>query len=162
MGRGRLNYLKKSRISWPRHSFKIFKHIGALRFNPPRELTVKLSRLFYGKGIEMSVQPEISSLAALVADPAKAATLTPERAQALLIGLASIHPILLQRALAGSRNGREEDLLLTIPQVAKRLKVSDYRAYELARQGTLKSVRLGKSVRVKPSAIDEYVSQHGT
>ena len=110
----------------------------------------------------MGLQPEISSLAALVADPAKAATLTPEMAQALLIGIASIYPVLLQRALAGSRNGREEDLLLTIPQVAKRLNVSDYRAYELTRQGILKSVRLGKSVRVKLSAVDEYVSQHGT
>ena len=109
----------------------------------------------------MTSQPETSSLDALVADPAKAAMLPPETAQALLIGLASIHSVLLQRALTGSRNGHEEDLLLTIPQVAKRLKVSDYRAYELARQGILKSVRLGKSVRVKPSAIDEYVSQHG-
>ena len=46
-------------------------------------------------------------------------------------------------------------------EVAKRLKVSDYRAYELARQGTLKSVRLGKSVRVKPSAVDDYLLGHG-
>ena len=109
----------------------------------------------------MRSQPDTSSLDALVADPAKAATLPPETAQALLIRLASIQPVLLQRALTGSRNGHEDDLLLTIPQVAKRLKVSNYRAYELARQGILKSVRLGKSVRVKPSAIDEYVSEHG-
>jgi len=109
----------------------------------------------------MTSQSETFSLDALVADPAKVATLLPETAQALLIGLASIHPVLLQRALMGSRSGHEEDLLLTIPQVAKRLHVSDYRAYELARQGILKSVRLGKSVRVKPSAILEYMSQHG-
>jgi excisionase family DNA binding protein len=109
----------------------------------------------------MTSRPETSSLDALVADPAKAATLPPETAQALLIGLASIHPVLLQRALAGLRNGHEEDLLLTIPQVAKQLKVSDYRAYELARQGSLQSVRFGKSVRVKPSAVAEYLAQHG-
>ena len=110
----------------------------------------------------MTSGTETFSLDALVADPAKVAKLSPEKAQALLIGLASVQPVLLQRALSGLSNGHEEeDLLLTIPQVAKRLKVSDYRAYELARQGILKSVRFGKSVRVKPSAIDEYVSQHG-
>ena len=63
-----------------------------------REMTVELRRLFYGKGIEMSLQPEISSLTALVADPAKAATLTPEMAEALLIGLACLKPVLLYRA----------------------------------------------------------------
>lgn|SRR5262245_28008532 len=110
----------------------------------------------------MTSQPETSSLDALLADPLRAATLPPETAQALLIGLiTSILPLLLLRALTGSRNGHEEDLLLTIPQVAKQLNVSDYRAYELARQGVLKSVRLGKSVRVKPSAIVEYMSQYG-
>lgn len=109
----------------------------------------------------MITQSKTCSLDALVADPASAATLPPETAQALLIALASIHSVLLHRALTTSRNERQEDVLLTIPQVAKRLKVSDYRAYELARQGILKSVRLGKSVRVKPSAVDEYVSQHG-
>jgi excisionase family DNA binding protein len=117
--------------------------------------------LFYEEAIEMTSQQRTFSLDALVADPAKAATLPPETAQAALIVLASIYRLLLQRALTGSRNGNEEDLLLTIPQVAKQLKVSDYRAYELARQGILKSVRLGKSVRVKPSAIVEYVSQYG-
>jgi excisionase family DNA binding protein len=111
----------------------------------------------------MTLQPETSSLDALVADPATAATLPPETAQALLIALASIHPLLLQRALTGSHHGHEEDLLLTIPQAAKRLKVSEYRVYELARQGILKSVRLGKkSVRVKPSALDEYIAQQRT
>ena len=109
----------------------------------------------------MTLPPETPLLDALVADPGKAATLPPETAQALLIMLASIQPVLLQRALTGSRNRHEDDLLLAIPQVAKRLKVSNYRAYELARRGILKSVRLGKSVRVKPSAIDEYVSEHG-
>lgn len=52
--------------------------------------------------------------------------------------------------------------LLTIPEVAKRLKVSEYRAYELARQGTLKSIRLGKSVRVKPGAVAEYLGGRGS
>jgi excisionase family DNA binding protein len=102
-------------------------------------------------------KPEVFSLDAVIADPSRAATLSPEIAQSILISLATIHPILLQRALTASQDEHEEDLL-TIPQVAKRLKVSDYRAYELARQGFLKSVRLGKSVRIKQSALVEYLA----
>ena len=55
----------------------------------------------------------------------------------------------------------EDDDLLTIREVARRLKISEYRAYELARQNILKSVRLGKSVRVKPSALADYLTQQG-
>jgi excisionase family DNA binding protein len=54
-----------------------------------------------------------------------------------------------------------DDDLLTIPQVARRLKVSPYRAYELARQGLLKTIRLGRSVRVRPSAVAEYLARQG-
>ena len=104
---------------------------------------------------------EIPTLDSLMANPGKAATLPPEAAQALLIGLVSLQPLLIQRALMGLQN-EQTDLLLTIPQVAERLKISDYRAYELARQGVLKSVRLGKkSVRVSPAAVLEYLAQQG-
>lgn len=102
----------------------------------------------------------IPSLDELISDPGLAATLPPEAAQTLLIGLASIHPILLQRALMGAQSG-QEDLLLTIPQVAKRLTISKYRAYELARQGALKSVRLGTSVRVRPLDLADYLAHQG-
>jgi excisionase family DNA binding protein len=104
---------------------------------------------------------ESFTLDALLADPARAVMVPPKRAQGLLIELASLQAVLLQRALSGPSDDQEEELLLTSPEVAKRLKVSEYRAYELARQGSLKSVRLGKSVRVKPSAIDEYLSRQG-
>lgn len=57
---------------------------------------------------------------------------------------------------------READGFLTVKEVAQQLKISSYRVYELARQGTLQSVKLGKLVRVKPSAVVEYVGTHGT
>lgn len=46
--------------------------------------------------------------------------------------------------------------LLTIPQVANRLSVPESRAYELARQHKLPSVRIGKYVRVPLSKLAEY------
>ena len=104
---------------------------------------------------------ELFTLDTLLADPSRAVMVPPKRAQGLLIELASLQAVLLQRALSQPCIDQEEELLLTIREVAKRLKVSEYRAYELARQGSLKSVRLGKSVRVKPSAIDDYLSRHG-
>lgn len=104
---------------------------------------------------------EIPSLDALIADPAKAVTLPPNAAQTLLIGLASIQALLIQRAMMGIQNRQEDSGLLTIKDVAQKLKVSEYRAYELARQGTLKSIRLGKSVRVKPSDLAEYLAKPG-
>lgn len=65
------------------------------------------------------------------------------------------------RMLAGQPTGHQEDELLTIPEVAKRLKLSPYRVYELSRQGVLKSIRLGKSVRVKPEDVAAYIAQQG-
>ncbi|MBK8278379.1 MAG: helix-turn-helix domain-containing protein [Nitrospira sp.] len=103
----------------------------------------------------------LPSLEQLIQDPAKAAILPPEIAQALLIGLASLQPLLVQRALMGSSDKVGEEDLLTIDQVATRLKLSQYRAYELCRHGELKAIRLGKSVRVKPSDLQAYVAQHG-
>ena len=104
---------------------------------------------------------EIPTLDSLMADPGKAAKLPPETAQALLIGLVSLQPLLIQRALMGAQGGQERDLLLTVPNVAKQLQLSSYRVYELVRQGTLKSVHLGKSVRVRPAAVAEYLAQKG-
>ena len=55
---------------------------------------------------------------------------------------------------------QEPDRLLTIPQVAKRLAISEGRAYELARQGKLPTVKVGKYVRVEPAALDTWIVQH--
>jgi excisionase family DNA binding protein len=109
----------------------------------------------------MNSLTSVPTIDELLKNPAKVAAVTPETAQALLIGLASIQPLLIQRALMGLSPGQAEDGLLTIPDVAARLKLSTYRAYELARQGVLKSVRLGKSVRVKPEDVAAYIAQQG-
>src|SRR5437764_7817507 len=56
---------------------------------------------------------------------------------------------------------REIESVLTVPQVAQRLNMSSYRVYELCRAGALSSYKCGKSVRVKPSAVAEYLASKG-
>ena len=53
-----------------------------------------------------------------------------------------------------------EAVLLTIPQVAKRLAIAEGRTYELARQGRLPTVKVGKYVRVEPAALDAWIAHH--
>lgn len=97
------------------------------------------------------------SVDALLADPRKAAMLEPERAQELLIAMTAILPLLCQRSLV--QIGPEGDPLLTIRQVAQLLQVSEYRAYELARQGTVKSIHVGRKVRVRKSDLTAFLAQ---
>ncbi len=52
-----------------------------------------------------------------------------------------------------------EATLLTIPEVAKLLRVNTARAYELARTGAIPSVRLGRQVRVSHAALLDLI--HG-
>ena len=100
------------------------------------------------------------SLDELLANPGKAGTLPPEAAQTLLIGLASIQALLVQRALMGPPKNQEDCGLLTIKDVAKRLKISEYRAYELVRRGEIKKTTVGgKSVRVDPSDLAAYLAK---
>ena len=55
----------------------------------------------------------------------------------------------------GNQTTRANDLL-TMAQVAKRLNVPETRAYELARQGKLPAVKIGKYVRMTAKALAEY------
>lgn len=105
----------------------------------------------------------IPSIDELIGNPSKVATVPPEAAQTLLIGLASIQALLVQRALLGATNGQGDSGLLTVKDVAQRLKVSEYRAYELVRQGEIKKTPVGgKLVRVRPSDLAAYLAQQGT
>jgi len=70
--------------------------------------------------------------------------------EARLVSLTSDH---------GRGNHRTQDELLTVPQVADALKVSLARAYELTRNG-LPSVKVGqRQVRVRRSALDQYLAR---
>ena len=48
--------------------------------------------------------------------------------------------------------------LLKVAEVAQILNVSDSHVYRLIKSGELPSVRMGRSLRVKPADLDEYIS----
>lgn len=48
--------------------------------------------------------------------------------------------------------------LLRIEEIAERLAVSRSMAWKLVTYGQLRSVRIGRAVRVRPADLDEYVA----
>jgi excisionase family DNA binding protein len=71
--------------------------------------------------------------------------------------LALAHARLVRLTSAPSAT-MDQDQLLTVPEVARVLKVSHPRAYELCRLGMLPSVKLGeRQVRVRRHDLNEYV-----
>jgi excisionase family DNA binding protein len=63
--------------------------------------------------------------------------------------------MLSEQRTASDRDGG----LLTMRQAAARLNVPESRAYELARQGKLPAVRIGKYVRISAEALAAYQSK---
>jgi excisionase family DNA binding protein len=52
--------------------------------------------------------------------------------------------------------------ILTVPQVAKILKISHTRAYQLAKDHTLPSIKLGKNVRIPRGRFMEWLDKQVT
>lgn len=78
---------------------------------------------------------EILTLDSLMANPGKAATLPPEAAQALLIRLACLQPLLIQRALKGSNVlTASPEKFLTVAQVVAQYGVTEQWLYRHKRQ----------------------------
>jgi excisionase family DNA binding protein len=48
-------------------------------------------------------------------------------------------------------------ILLTAEETARELRIARRRVFELIRQGTLPSVKIGKSRRITRAAVEEYV-----
>lgn len=51
--------------------------------------------------------------------------------------------------------------LLRVPEVARILDTSEGRIYEMARQGILPTVRLGRQIRVDRKALDTFIEGGG-
>jgi excisionase family DNA binding protein len=86
---------------------------------------------------------------------------TPVSQIPALIGiLAQLQAKAQLKMLSEQRTGSDGDArLLTMRQVAARLNVPKSRAYELARQGKLPAVRIGKYVRISSEALTAYQSK---
>jgi len=98
--------------------------------------------------------------------PAVIATAPSDALGAVMAQLAACQSAVAARLLNGRQNGAargeaesaENDALLTIEQVARRLNVPKSNAYELVRQHKLEAVRVGKYVRVAPEILAQYVA----
>lgn len=53
------------------------------------------------------------------------------------------------------------DVTYTVKDLQRILKVSKNTAYELCASGEIKSIRVGKSIRVTQTALDDYLNQNG-
>ncbi len=56
---------------------------------------------------------------------------------------------------------QERRRLLRVPEVARILDISEQRVYEMARQGLLPHVRLGRQIRIDHRALDDFIGQGG-
>jgi excisionase family DNA binding protein len=52
-----------------------------------------------------------------------------------------------------------EQRLLTVPEAANRLGVSRSKGWQLAQQGEIPVVRIGRSVRVPADALDAWIKE---
>jgi excisionase family DNA binding protein len=85
---------------------------------------------------------------------------------AVMTKLAAMQSVLAARMLNGAVMQKDSGVvddthnLLNIPQVAERLAIPTGRAYELARQGKIPIVKVGKYVRVEPEALIAWIAEH--
>lgn len=100
---------------------------------------------------DSNMTPNVDELEQAVAD-------TPVSEIPALIGLLAELQAKAQLKILSEQKAMKDrqDGLLTMRQVAARLNVPESRAYELARQGKLPAVRIGKYVRVSVEALAEY------
>ncbi len=116
------------------------------------------------------------SLDQIAREPERARDIPASLAMDFLVRLAALQPILLARCVTvpvgtgvNERNGQEaappiheqSDVpLLTATDAAKVLTLEEWRVYELARQGKLPVVRIGRNVRFKKSDLLAWIEQH--
>jgi excisionase family DNA binding protein len=117
-----------------------------------------------GRG-RQPVGPQPSpSLDALAVDPNRAGTLPPDMIRVLLARCGVVQNALIAclTEISGHAVSGAEDRLLSVPVVAELLAVPVSYAYELARQGKLPTIRLGKYVRIRASALTAWLAGQDT
>ena len=56
-------------------------------------------------------------------------------------------------------NNEQESLLLTMRQAAKALQLSDRTVWSMIQRGELPCVRLGRSVRIDPADLQQFIEK---
>ena len=106
----------------------------------------------------------IPSLDELLADPAKVTTLPLGEAKVLWLELITLEKAVAMSVLLSQQSDQGEPPkknALTAKQVAGILNVKLSFVHEMARQGKLKSYKLGKHRRFKEAAVNDYLAKNG-
>ncbi len=107
------------------------------------------------------------TLTDLLQEPQRAAELPPEAVTPLMAQCAALQSTLAARLATVQPvsfpppSPQDTERLLTVPEVAEVLGVHPSYVYEVARSGKLPIVRLGKYVRIAPSALREWLAERG-
>ena len=59
------------------------------------------------------------------------------------------------------RPEQHEPSVLTVPEVARALRIGRNHAYELIRDGRLPALRIGRAIRVPRAAVERLIAQAG-
>lgn len=98
------------------------------------------------------MRPEDLVRAVTEAEPAELPALVGAFAQAQAVALARL------TTRTSEDRGPADDRLLTMPEVAERLGITEHQAREMGRRGELPTVPVGdRFVRVRPSALEDWI-----
>ena len=56
----------------------------------------------------------------------------------------------------------ELPLVMCVPQLAKLLGIGRNAAYEIVNSGRIRSVKIGRTIRIPKSAVIEFIEHHGS
>jgi|GEM_PF-6979578 len=108
----------------------------------------------------------VPSLDELARDPARAATLPPGAAAALLVQCAAVQTVLAARVASAQISAAAPSVepadcaaetMLTIPEVARILGFARGYTYELVRRGDIRALHHGKYWRIPKTAVDDFI-----
>ena len=57
-------------------------------------------------------------------------------------------------------DGQWQDQILTVPEVAKHLKLSKSKVYWLVATGRISHIKIGKNVRIRQRDLEEWVDEN--
>lgn len=114
----------------------------------------------------MSELRSLPTLDELAEHPERAAELKDEERRRVVSQLAALIVLLESSAVAITPVSKvappepRAERLLTVPATAERMGFAKSYIYEIIRRGELRAVRRGKYIRVRESAVDEWVRAH--